>query len=164
MPYASDKQRRYMHARHPKIAARWDREIKAQRVRKGIKRDLALGLATGTIGGIAANQLPQNQTPTKAVLKATGRTARHRRERLGKSVGYLYLDPKPTRVAGDGGTRVANPIKPLDALAAAELVSLSPVGEGSRLRFRRGGSQDNKLRRSYGQQLQMSLGVGRAQR
>lgn len=28
MPYASDKQRRFMHARHPEIAARWDREAK----------------------------------------------------------------------------------------------------------------------------------------
>jgi hypothetical protein len=26
MPYASDKQRRYMHAKHPKIAKRWDKE------------------------------------------------------------------------------------------------------------------------------------------
>lgn len=26
MPYRSDKQRRYMHARHPGIAKRWDKE------------------------------------------------------------------------------------------------------------------------------------------
>jgi len=26
MPYASERQRRYMHARHPDIAARWDAE------------------------------------------------------------------------------------------------------------------------------------------
>ena len=26
MPYQSKAQARYMHARHPKIAARWDRE------------------------------------------------------------------------------------------------------------------------------------------
>lgn len=26
MPYKSAKQRRFMHARHPDIAARWDRE------------------------------------------------------------------------------------------------------------------------------------------
>jgi hypothetical protein len=26
MPYRSAKQRRFMHARHPKIAARWDRK------------------------------------------------------------------------------------------------------------------------------------------
>lgn len=28
MPYASDKQRRYMHAQHPSIAKRWDKEMK----------------------------------------------------------------------------------------------------------------------------------------
>lgn len=33
MPYASDKQRRYMHARHPKIAARWDAEIRAKKAK-----------------------------------------------------------------------------------------------------------------------------------
>lgn len=26
MPYKSDKQRRFMHAKHPKIAARWDKK------------------------------------------------------------------------------------------------------------------------------------------
>ena len=26
MPYKSDKQRKFMHAKHPKIAARWDKE------------------------------------------------------------------------------------------------------------------------------------------
>lgn len=28
MPYASKAQMAYMHARHPKIASRWDREYK----------------------------------------------------------------------------------------------------------------------------------------
>lgn len=28
MPYASDKQRRFMHAVHPMIAKRWDKEIR----------------------------------------------------------------------------------------------------------------------------------------
>ena len=32
-PYKSAKQRKYMHARHPKIAKRWDAEI-----RKGRKK------------------------------------------------------------------------------------------------------------------------------
>jgi hypothetical protein len=35
MPYASDKQRRFMHAVHPDIAARWDKEI---RTKRGTKR------------------------------------------------------------------------------------------------------------------------------
>ena len=26
MPYKSEKQRKFMHAKHPKIAARWDKE------------------------------------------------------------------------------------------------------------------------------------------
>jgi hypothetical protein len=26
MPYKSDKQRKFMHAKHPEIAARWDKE------------------------------------------------------------------------------------------------------------------------------------------
>jgi hypothetical protein len=31
MPYASDKQRKFMHARHPEIAARWDKEIREEK-------------------------------------------------------------------------------------------------------------------------------------
>lgn len=31
MPYKSDKQRKYMHAKHPDIAARWDKEAKAKK-------------------------------------------------------------------------------------------------------------------------------------
>jgi hypothetical protein len=31
MPYASDDQRRFMHARHPEIADRWDAEIREKR-------------------------------------------------------------------------------------------------------------------------------------
>ena len=34
MPYASDKQRKFMHAKHPKIAARWDKEAKAKPKKK----------------------------------------------------------------------------------------------------------------------------------
>lgn len=29
MPFKSDKQRRFMYAKHPKIAARWTKEAKA---------------------------------------------------------------------------------------------------------------------------------------
>jgi hypothetical protein len=31
MPFKSDKQRRFMYANHPKIAARWTKEAKAKR-------------------------------------------------------------------------------------------------------------------------------------
>lgn len=33
MPFESDKQRRYMHAKHPKVAKKWEAEAK----RKGTK-------------------------------------------------------------------------------------------------------------------------------
>lgn len=43
MPYVSDKQRKFMHARHPGIAARWDAEIKGKKSRRELveknKRD-----------------------------------------------------------------------------------------------------------------------------
>lgn len=31
MPYESDKQRKYLHAKKPKVAARFDRDIKARK-------------------------------------------------------------------------------------------------------------------------------------
>lgn len=34
MPYKSAKQRRYMHAKHPEIAKRWDEEYGSKVVRK----------------------------------------------------------------------------------------------------------------------------------
>lgn len=34
MPYSSDKQRKYMHAKHPEIAARWDKETGGKVVKK----------------------------------------------------------------------------------------------------------------------------------
>jgi hypothetical protein len=34
MPYKSEKQRKYMHAKHPGIAARWDREAKRKKSTK----------------------------------------------------------------------------------------------------------------------------------
>lgn len=45
MPYRSEAQRRFLHARHPEIAARWDREHPNQgklpkHVHKAMKRRL----------------------------------------------------------------------------------------------------------------------------
>jgi hypothetical protein len=34
MPYKSEKQRRFMHAKHPDIAKRWDREAKSKKSTK----------------------------------------------------------------------------------------------------------------------------------
>lgn len=41
MPYKSDKQRRYMHAKHPEIAARWDKETGGKVERKPAKKAAA---------------------------------------------------------------------------------------------------------------------------
>jgi len=41
MPYASDKQRRFLHAVHPDIAARWDAEARKSGKRKKAKRKAA---------------------------------------------------------------------------------------------------------------------------
>jgi hypothetical protein len=37
MPYRSEKQRAFMHAQHPKIAARWDKETGGKVVKKASK-------------------------------------------------------------------------------------------------------------------------------
>lgn len=42
MPFKSEKQRKFMHAKHPKIAERWEKEKK--RVQKG-KRGASKGRA-----------------------------------------------------------------------------------------------------------------------
>ena len=42
MPFKSEKQRRYMHAKHPEIAARWDRKYGGKIV-KAAKRRLKSG-------------------------------------------------------------------------------------------------------------------------
>lgn len=38
MPFKSEKQRRFMHAKHPKIAERWEREAKAGKKTKRKRR------------------------------------------------------------------------------------------------------------------------------
>jgi hypothetical protein len=38
MPYRSGRQRRYMHAKHPKIAKRWDKKYGGKVVKKKGKR------------------------------------------------------------------------------------------------------------------------------
>lgn len=38
MPYRSAKQRRYMHAKHPKVAAKWDRKYGGKKRRRRRKR------------------------------------------------------------------------------------------------------------------------------
>lgn len=38
MPYASDKQRKFMYAKHPEIAARYEKEGKNKVVKKAVKK------------------------------------------------------------------------------------------------------------------------------
>ncbi len=38
MPYRSAKQRRFMHARHPEIAKRWDKKYGGKIVKKAAKK------------------------------------------------------------------------------------------------------------------------------
>lgn len=38
MPYASDKQRKFMHAKYPKIAKKWDKKYGGKVKKKGKKR------------------------------------------------------------------------------------------------------------------------------
>jgi hypothetical protein len=38
LPYASDAQRRYLHAREPELAARWDKEMRKGKGRKGKRK------------------------------------------------------------------------------------------------------------------------------
>lgn len=41
MPYRSEKQRAFMHAQHPKIAARWDKETGGKVVKKSAAKKSA---------------------------------------------------------------------------------------------------------------------------
>src|SRR5262245_36402563 len=69
MPYKSDKQRRFMHAQHPEIAARWDAEIRRKRkkgqVSKGrivaalAEHPFSAGVGGSIIGGAVTNQIPK---------------------------------------------------------------------------------------------------------
>jgi hypothetical protein len=50
MPYRSEAQRRFMHARHPDIAARWDSEYGGKIVKKGKKPSRAKEAIKGRAG------------------------------------------------------------------------------------------------------------------
>jgi hypothetical protein len=67
MPYKSDAQRRFMHARHPEIAARWDAEIHAKKKKGKVSKMSVKGegwlkpVIAGTVAGGLANQFPRVQ-------------------------------------------------------------------------------------------------------
>jgi len=84
MPYKSDKQRRYMHAVHPEIASKWDKEYggkikaKKKKIKKGVysklprfgvaAENLAKPNATAPIKGVKSIKVeaPKPQTPVNA--------------------------------------------------------------------------------------------------
>jgi hypothetical protein len=71
MPYASDAQRRFMHAKHPEIASKWDAEIRAKKKRKVSKRVkkirtshgvvIPVGLAIGVGAGLGKSKAEELQ-------------------------------------------------------------------------------------------------------
>ena len=108
MPYQSDKQRKYMHAQHPEIAAKWDKEsrpqMKGEQAGVGHKNTEIKGgakeLATGA--GIAA--LVTNHKPlTNQALRLNDTIANRRRAKwtgaygMGRR-GERVEAPQPTKV------------------------------------------------------------------
>jgi hypothetical protein len=114
--------------------------------------------------GVAARYRGQEASGLSHEIGTTRGVRRGLREGVTKAgTEYTYLSPMPTRIGGDGNTGMrGTPIKPLDAMAASNLANI-PYGRGSRMKLsRRGSKQENNLRRSFGQQMQTSFGVGRA--
>ena len=75
MPYKSEKQRRFMEAKHPEIAARWRKKGHAyvQKDKSGWAKPLALGAGSSILGGAVANQVPRvsvNRKKKKVRLEA----------------------------------------------------------------------------------------------
>jgi hypothetical protein len=85
MPYATDKQRRFMHARHPGIAKRWDREIAAGKGKKHKKKasvvldnPVAFATALGNMAGVKRAEAPGAVKPgpvTPGAAKGPGPAA-----------------------------------------------------------------------------------------
>ena len=70
MPYQSEKQRRYMEAKHPEIAAKWRKKGHAY-VKKN-KGDWTKAIAAGTAAGALANQFPRIQDIERERKKKKG--------------------------------------------------------------------------------------------
>lgn len=73
MPYKSDKQRRYMHAKHPEIAKRWDKEtggkVDAAKKKAAVKKVAASKNAPAWVKKAAAAQAKKGATYRKAKKK-----------------------------------------------------------------------------------------------
>ena len=68
MPYKSDAQRRYMHAQHPEIAAKWDAEIRRKKKSAAVsKKDTGWlkAIGAGTVAGGLANQFTHVEVCSK---------------------------------------------------------------------------------------------------
>jgi len=91
MPYASDAQRRFMHVRHPEIAAKWDAEIRAAKKKRKVKKASSkVGwlqpLAIGVAGGAMANQFP-------SVEEEVRRRKRKSKGKISKLAVSVHDDP-----------------------------------------------------------------------
>jgi len=86
MPYKSDKQRRFMHAKHPEIAARWDAEIRAKkkvakrmdpdkRLRAQKKIQAGTSIAGSTVGLTGLGMLAASRTHPGALKQLPKVTA-----------------------------------------------------------------------------------------
>ena len=86
MPYDSDRQRRYFHAkakRSPKFKRLAEEFDRAEKVEKGKKLDMIrltadktlIPVATGATGAIVANQFPQNQRSSKKIKEKVFKSA-----------------------------------------------------------------------------------------
>lgn len=62
MPYKSDKQRRFMHARHPEIAAKWDAEMRKK------KKKVPIVINNKMKGDYGATSFDKKNKPTKVEI------------------------------------------------------------------------------------------------
>lgn len=101
MPYVSDAQRRFMHAKHPQIAKRWDKHTpKEADLPEHVKKAAALGLLLGLVKAAAA--LPGVGERIGQVLRNIGGRTEVVARGLGKHVG---MDPTQGLRAGSAEAR-----------------------------------------------------------
>jgi hypothetical protein len=79
MPYKSVAQRKFMHAKHPQIAAKWDKET-GGKIAKSRGEGWLKPVIAGTVAGGLANQFPRVQDIERE----------HRRKKKGRVKKYLY--------------------------------------------------------------------------
>ncbi len=85
MPYQSDKQRRFMHARHPGIAARWDQEIHESKKKGRVSKMQPRYGGAGTRGHRITGD--DSAIEKKYPSKEEPKTAAHRTHQIASKVG-----------------------------------------------------------------------------